>query len=281
VLLSINSTLGAMRASLGRSPRLLWLAWLASTFLVGCATATTVERPVQAKAPAPPVVVLPPLASPLPAPVEDLYTPDEALRDALSSPWQHVGTGRWPGINRMYACAFRNERVLVVNVYCSTTDVRAFRVDVYSPKRGRVRIYAEASGPILKRLREQYFTFMAESEPPPGPEVQLAPLALTMSFAELRSYDEQRYRAYLPACFGGREHQRAHGACVGALAKRGSEWASQNRSFLDRANGDWYRVVREMRVLAARYGKDPKSRSRRTAGLDSALGLSGTAVRAK
>jgi hypothetical protein len=247
-----------MRALLRRSHNLLWLA---SVFVVACATATVVEPPVQAKAPVPQVV--PAVQAPLPAPREGLYAADEALRDALSSSWQHVGTGRWPGINRMYSCAFRNERVLIVNVYCGTVDARAFRLDVYSPKRGRVRIYAEASGPILARVRQQYFTFMAESEPPPGPEAHMPPLALTMSFAQLRAYDEQRYRAYLPACFGGQEHARARADCVGTLAERGSEWASQNRSFLDGANDDWYRVVRAMRVLATRYGKDPKSRVRR------------------
>jgi hypothetical protein len=235
------------------------LVWLACLLTVACATATVVTPPpVQPKLLPPPVV-----QAPLePPPVEGLYTADEALRDALSSPWQHVGTGRWPGINRMYTCAFRNERVLIVNVYCGKTDARAFRVDVYSPQRGRVSIYAEASGPIMPRMRQQYFTFMAESEPPPGPEAHMPPLALSMSFAELRAYDEQRYRAYLPTCFAGQQHERERGACMGALAEHASEWASQNRSFLDRANGDWYRVVREMRALATRYGKDPKSRTR-------------------
>jgi hypothetical protein len=244
-----------MRALLRRTRGLLGVSFV---LVVACATATLVEQPAQAKAPAPSVVRA--LLAPR---IEGLYAADEALRDALSSPWEHVGTGRWPGISRMYTCAFRNQRVLVVNVYCGKTDARAFRIDVYSPKRGRVRIYAEASGPILSRLRQQYFTFMAESEPPPGPEAHMPQLALSMSFAELRAYDEQRYRAYLPACYGGQEHARARGACVGALAVRGSEWASQNRSFLDRANGDWYRVVREMRLLATRYGKDPKSRPQR------------------
>jgi hypothetical protein len=233
-------------------------------FAVACAAAILIERPVQAKAPAPSVV-----RALLRPPVQGLYAADEALRDALSSPWQHVGTGRWRGISRMYSCAFRNERVLVVNVYCGTSDARAFRVDIYSPQRGRVSIYAEATGPVLPRLRPQYFTFMAESEPPPSPAAHMPALALTMSFAQLRAYDEQRYRAYLPACFGGQEHARARGACVGALAVRGAEWISQNRGFLDRANGDWYRVVREMRVLATRYGKDPKSdRARRAARAD-------------
>jgi hypothetical protein len=225
-----------------------------------CLGAIASEQPARAKAPATQAT-----QAPSSRPVEGLYAPEEALRDALSSPLQHIGTGRWPGINRMYACAFRNERVLVVNVYCGRTDVPAFRVDVYSPKRGRVRIYAEASGPILTRMRHQYFTFMAESEPPPGPEAHMPALALTMSLAELRAYDKQRYGAYLAACYGGQEHARPRGACLGALAARGAEWASQSRVFLERANDDWYRMVRAMRAVAIRYGKDPakSGRSRR------------------
>jgi hypothetical protein len=238
-----------MRALSRRSRRLLSLT---SMLFVAWLSATASERPARAKAPATHMT-----QAPLSRPAEPLYAPEEALRDALSSPLRHIGTGRWPGINRMYACAFRNERVLVVNVYCGRTDVRAFRVDVYSPRRGRVRIYAEASGPISRRTRHQYFTFMAESEPPPGPEAHMLPLALSMSLAELRSYDKQRYGAYLPACYGGQEHSRPRGACLGALAARGAEWASQNRVFLDRANDDWYRMVRAMRAVATRYGKDP------------------------
>lgn len=230
------------------------LSRLLSWFVIASLALAWVAQPARAKAPAPLVV-----RALLHSSVLGLYTAEEALRDALSSPLEYVGTGRWPGINRMYTCAFRNERVLVVNVYCGTTDARAFRIDVYSPRRGRVRIYAEASGPILARIRKQYFTFMAESELPPGPEAHMPPLALSMSFAQLRAYDEQRYRAYLPACFGGQEHAHARDACIGALSALGPEWASQNRAFLDRANADWYRVVRELRVLATRYGKDPKS----------------------
>ena len=75
-----------------------------------------------------------------------LYAADEALRDALSGPWEYVGTGPWPGIRRLHACAFRNARVLVVNVYCSIKETQAFRVDVYSPSRGRVRNLRRVQG---------------------------------------------------------------------------------------------------------------------------------------
>ena len=157
----------------------------------------------------------------------------------------------------MYACAFRNQRVLVVNAYCSITEPNAFRVDVYSPTRGRVRIYAETRGPLSTRTRPDYFTFMAESEPPPAPTAGLPQLGLTLSFAQLRAYDERRYEAFLPACYAGTDFHRSRQGCLGPLASRQAEWTQANREFLQHANGDWYRLVRELRSVAMRHGREP------------------------
>jgi hypothetical protein len=191
------------------------------------------------------------------APVDELYAADEALRDALSGPWTHVGTGPWPGNNRMFACAFRNQRVLVVNAYCSISETHAVRIDVYSPSRGRARIYAEGNGALSTSTRSQYFTFTAESEPPPTPAAGLPPLQLGMSFEQLRTYEEQRYAASLPGCFGGQERMQERTGCLGALASRAPTWRARNNAFLERASEDWYRLVREARALAARFGKEP------------------------
>ena len=218
---------------------------------VGCGAARNAERPARRENATPTVEV------PSVRPAEGLYPADEALRDALSGPWQYLGTGKWPGIRRMYACAFRNDRVLVVNVYCGITDRQALRLDVYSPTRGRVRIYAEAKAPVSARSRQDYFTFLAESEPLPGAEARMPPLSLAMSFQALRAYEEQRYGAFLPACFGGQELSHARGGCLGALAAHAPEWSARNRAFLEHASEEWYRVVRGMRDLAARYGKEP------------------------
>lgn len=193
-----------------------------------------------------------------PARTDGLYAADEAVRDALSGRLEYLGTGAWTGDNRTRACVFRNQRVLVVNAYCSPTEAPAFRLDVYSPERGRVRIYAEASGPVSARTRPEYFTFTAESEPAAGAEARLPALTLAMSFAELRAYDEQRYGAFLPACFGGQEHGRAKQGCLGPLAPRAAAWTAQNRVFLERASDDWYRVVRELRALSVLHGQEPK-----------------------
>ncbi len=186
-----------------------------------------------------------------------LYGAEEALRDVLSGGLQYIGTGRWPGVERSRACAFRNQRVVVVNAYCTLNESQAFRIDVYSPQRGRVRIYAEANGAVSARDRPDYFSFMVESGEPPSAETRIPPLTLAMSYEDLRHYEQRRYEAYLPGCFGGEQNERNVGGCLGALAPRHGEWSAQNRAFLERANADWYRVVREMRELASRYGVHP------------------------
>jgi hypothetical protein len=192
-----------------------------------------------------------------PARGEVPYPLDEALQDALSGPWEHLGTGPWYGNARLPACAYRNGRVIVVNVYCTSKEPQAFRLDVYSPTRGWVRIYAEAKVPVSTVRRRDYFSFNAEAQLPPRPEAGLPPLALTMSFAELRRYDRKRSERFLPTCYGGVELRRPRGGCLGELAPRAAQWTERNRAFLAHPPADWYHIVRELRTLAKKHGKNP------------------------
>jgi hypothetical protein len=227
--------------------------WILLLLIAACRTsapATPLARPVQ------PAVVQ---VDPLPRPAErGLYAPDEALRDALSGGLKHIGTGQWPGIERSRACAFRNQRVVIVNAYCTITETQAFRVDVYSPERGRVRIYAEGRAPLSARMRPDYFTFMVESEPPLAADARTPAISLTMSYQELQRYEQRRYDASLPGCYGGEQRDQPVGGCLGALAASAAQWSARNRAFLDHASNDWYRIVRELRSLAVRYGTEPK-----------------------
>jgi hypothetical protein len=207
--------------------------------------------------PAPPRPALGGVRKATPAPA-GLYSAREALRDALSGELEYIGTGRWPGVERSRACAFRNQRVVVVNAYCTLNEVNAVRLDVYSPARGSVRIYAEASGAISARQRADYFTFTVESSPPPRATARLPSLTLAMPYEALRSYEQQRYETFMPGCYGGEKNQQPVGGCLGELAPRRGEWAAQNQAFLDHASDDWYRLIRQLRVLAARYGVHPE-----------------------
>jgi hypothetical protein len=233
------------------------LRWLTGLLLLAtaCSTKAPVERPVRQPTAVEVAAEEPPSRAPAARP---LYAPEEALRDVLSGELEYLGTSAWPGIERMRACVFRNRRVFVVNVYCTVSDEHAFRVDVYSPERGRARIYAEANGPITIRDRRLYFTFMAESDTPPGTDPRATPVALNMSLADLQRYEQQRIDAALPGCYGGERNQQAIGGCLGPLAPRARRWAAQNRAFLKDANNDWYRVVQLLRAQAKQHGFDPE-----------------------
>jgi hypothetical protein len=227
-----------------------WALWL---WVAGCSGShppqPRVQQPTREPTPASSSQVYPPSSQ--------LYPVDEALSDVLSRELEYVGTGRWPGIERSYACAFRNERVVVVNAYCTLKEASAFRIDVYSPEHGRVSIYAEARGGVSMRDRASYFTFTATSAPAPGPETRIGPVALAMSYQDLQRYEQERYAAYLPSCFGGQRHGQKEGACLGALASQSNAWAARNADFLEHASDVWYRLVRRMRELATLYGRDP------------------------
>lgn len=247
--------MGSLGSSTGPAARrfafgLIALGSLASA----CSTATPTRRPPAPAATAAPggrVTVVRRRMTPYP---RRLYGADEALKDALSSGWEFIGTGPWPGLNRTDACVFRNQRVFIVSAYCTITEQHAFRVDVYSPKRGRTRIYAEANGPVSARTRNQYFTFLVESEPPAGAATGLT---LSMSFPELRSYAEQQADSYPPVCYGGEQLNHEKRGCLGKLKGREQTWGAHHTRFLTHASADWYQLVQKVRSLAPRYGRDP------------------------
>jgi hypothetical protein len=234
-------------------------AWCLLLWAGGCAASQHTQRRVQqpTRKPSAPSSQVPPPSSQVHPPSSQLYPVDEALRDVLSGELRYVGTGHWPGIERSYACVFRNERVLVVNAYCTLKETPAFRVDVYSPERGRVSIYAEARGGVSTHECATYFTFTAASAPAPGPETRVLPVELAMSYQALQRHERERYAAYLPCCFGGKRNEQQEGACLGALAPQSNAWAARNHVFLEHASDDWYRLVRTMRALAAVHGRDP------------------------
>jgi hypothetical protein len=224
-------------------------AWL----LLAAACGTPTPRVWQPPRATPETLRVPPE----PAGDSGIYSAQAALRDVLSGELEYIGTGSWPGVERLRACAFRNQRVLVVHTYCSLYEQPAFRIEVYSPDRGRVRIYAETTGAASARQRAEYFTFMVEGSPPPAAATRLPALRLEMPYEQLRSYEQQRYAALLPSCYEGEQNQRAVGGCLGTLAPHHHAWAAENRAFLEHANDDWYLVVRKLRALATRYGVNP------------------------
>jgi len=223
--------------------------------------ATTPKRapaPVQSQVPdaLPPQVAQQSRERP-PLPYSGLYTAREALIDVLAGQWTYLGTGRWPGSNRTHACAYHNGKVFIVDVYCTLTDSNAFRVDVLSPERGRLRIYAESNGPISDARRDDYFIFLVESEPPPAAGSWATSLTLSMSLAELQQYEALRYEAFLPACYVGVRHGEARGGCLDEYAPAAQSYRAEHEKFIDDPGAAYYQLVHILRKQAMRFGYDP------------------------
>ena len=208
------------------------------------------------------------------------YSPIEALADVRSGPLQHIGTTVWPGVFQIPSCVYRNSRVIVIDVYCTTKEINTFSILVLHPERGRVRIYAEAQAPIstIDRSRYQQWTLDSEDPPPAG---RISPaLSTSMNLDQLLAWEQQRNKLYLPGCWV--EHWSARdfpagtsAGVIGAFAERqaasgqgkcrrkgrevAKEWAALAPRLSDPPPA-WYALVKTFRALAPKHGRpDPRS----------------------
>lgn len=178
-----------------------------------------------------------------------LYTVDEALGDIAAGPLVFIGTGEWFGNFSIHGCAYRNARVIVVNVYCTVKEQPAFGLVVLSPARGRLMIYAEAEHPISALKRSDYFTFSAEVQPANPAD----PLALGISYADLRAWDERRYHARIGSCWAGDTV-----GCGDGLEPRLAAWSPSAKAFLDTPPAAFYQLAKDLHARAVRDSRRPK-----------------------
>jgi hypothetical protein len=172
------------------------------------------------------------------------YLVTEALADAKVSPLKRLGIGAWPGNFSIKGCVYRNDRVFVVDVYCTYKEQLAFSVVVISPSKGEVRVYAEANDPISTVSRADYFTFYAETYPP-----ALAPPALaTATFDQVTSWqsdfqDDRRLPDTIAPCSTDIE------TCADPA------WLSAAHAFIDVPTEDWTWIIDQLRNRAQHDGK--------------------------
>ena len=183
-----------------------------------------------------------------------MYTLEEALADATATPLTYVGTGEWYGLDRVNACIYKNDRVFVVNVYCTKKETNAVGLAVLSPKRGRAYLYAEAKKPVSKLKRGDYFTFTGETDPPVV-DAKLPALELGFTDAQVRGWEEKRARHFVPGCSGGTELGKPHGNCSASLGEKADAWNQHNKHFLDDPPAEWYRVIQQLTERAKTEGK--------------------------
>ena len=195
-----------------------------------------------------------------------MYSPFEALADVAAAPLEHVGTTVWPGIFQIPSCVYRNARVVVVDVYCTTTEMNSASLLVLHPKRGRVKVYAEDRRPISTIPRGGYLHWKMESEELPPAGKITPPLALGMNLDELVTYEQRRYDLSPPACWvsrwtgarPGSQSPPSDASCRRKTPQAVHEWAAATVGF-GQPPDVWYSLRAQFRGLARKHGKiDPR-----------------------
>jgi hypothetical protein len=188
--------------------------------------------------------IMPPIDA---APAVTLYRVVDALADARSSPLTRVGMGDWHGNFSIKGCIYRNDRVFVVDVYCTYKEQPAFSVVIISPEKGEVVVYAEADTAISTIDRSKYFSFYAESHLPPA---ELAvPSIKDATFDDVNAWQEKLYNARIglpgiAACSTGSP------SCPEDPA-----WDQAARAFVAAPNDDWPWIIDQLRNRAHHSGK--------------------------
>ena len=186
-----------------------------------------------------------------------LYPPDEALADALSSPLRHLGTGVWPGRYKIPSCAYRNEKVIVLDSYCTLREMNPTTVWIFHPERGTAVFSASGDrGALVSKIKRESYEQWGFStlEPYPG-------LNLAMSFRELTDWEKRRGVFSRGSCGASLTTSAPKRASCGLKTPDIEEWwQGYYRPLLEVAPADWYELVKRVRALAPKYGKkDPRS----------------------
>ena len=174
------------------------------------------------------------------APAPTFYSALDALADVESGPLKHIGTGAWPGNYSIKACAYRNERVLVVDGYCTHKEQPAFRLVVLSPTRGRVDIYAEADKPISGLKRADYQTFYVDTEPAIT-DATLPAISLALTYAQLTDWEQKNYDHRIR---GGQVCSTGIASCADPA------WLEPAKAFVADPPEAWYRIIHDLRTRA-------------------------------
>jgi hypothetical protein len=208
--------------------------------------ATLIENAVAidagtATGPVPAVVLDAAAAGPPPT----FYSVIDALDDAKASPLKYVGIGAWPGNYSIKACIYRNDRVFLVDVYCTYREQPALSVVVISPTKGYVELYAEGDKAISQLTRKEYMTFNADVYPPLA-DLPAPPLDAT--FEQVTDWKEKSYntRLKLPA----------FGACSTEIAECADPtWVATSKELIANPPDEWTWVIDQIRNRAQHDGK--------------------------
>jgi hypothetical protein len=187
-----------------------------------------------------------------------LYPPAEALADAVSGPLQHVGTAIWYGRYAIPSCIYRNEKVFVINAYCTLKEINPAKVIVIHPERGVVDLKARGvqDKPVSTLKRAQYSEWgITSTDGQRG-------LTLGASADALVAWEERRHRYYrTPGCGAGQAGAsgKMRAKCSEKTPVFDAWWKGVSAPLLEAPPESWYALLKDLRQRARKDGKrDPR-----------------------
>ena len=190
--------------------------------------------------------------APLPATREaPVYTVTEALDDVLSGPLEFVGHFASPGLFQVLACAYRNDKVLVIDERCLPDARGRMTLHIYAPDVGRLVLWGRTAdgAPLQSMSPSSYESFGVASYPPAPVGVEPA-IRIGMSAVEMREHQEamrtlgsERRRQGIPqepACW--------HSSDQAPQCDRpnGSDFAASAASFVASPPSAWAQLLETM-----------------------------------
>lgn len=173
-----------------------------------------------------------------------LYTPQEALNDALSDNLQLVG--KWiPSYaesGRVPVCVYRGKKVVVYQSYCTKKLIYAFGTRIHSvnPRKGYVTIYAESQKDedITKIKRDRY----ADTHWYIASKTNKR-FKFKGALRDFRKFDEALSKDPGAGCITSRTFPIL---CKAEYAKETKSWGDPAQAFWDKPGNAWYRYINEI-----------------------------------
>jgi hypothetical protein len=186
-----------------------------------------------------PAEAVPALAAPA-----KLYPLGEAIADATSGPLEFIGMGPWPGTFRRFSCAYRNERVIVVEHHCMPNTRTDIRVQILSPKGGSVAVTAQAKKGVITGQERAAYRDMFGGSSGGGHAINLK-----MSYEKIVATTQDKSTRDTGVC----TYRLDSGAkCYQTFEDKLSEFTADADAFFKEPGAGWYKLVEEVAKARAR-----------------------------
>ena len=191
--------------------------------------------------------------------INNLYNIHQAMEDVFSSPLEFIGTGEWYGEHPYPSCAYKNDKILIIDNYCSRREITTFSVTFFSPERGYLKIYAytESTKKAVSKIdRGLYDSFYVTSQPPPSEGMTEKSLSFDMNYRALRDYNRARAKLHrYVECYEGFKVDYMRGCTDKRIS---ANYVDVHESFIKAPNERWYDFVRHIVAQRKHPWKKPK-----------------------